>query len=266
MPNSDLDPVDRLVAARAAQQHGVVARPQLAEIGLRKGGIERRVEAGWLHQVHRGVYAVGHPGLTQHGRWIAAVLVAGPGAVLSHGAVAALWKLRPGAAAPEVIAARSKSRRRGVRVHHAVLALSETTTHDGIAVTTAARTLIDLAAVVEPNDLRRALRQADYLKLATADDVAALIRPGQRGNTNLKAVLAEVRPGEITRSDLEDLFLVFVAKYRLPRPQTNVPLSFGVADAVWHEQNLIAELDSHDAHGSRAAFERDRARALGRRW
>src|SRR3954469_1207906 len=75
----------------AERQHGVVARWQLKET---RRVIERWVRSGWLHEVHRGVYAVGHRKLTQRGWWMAAVLAAGPGAVLSHRAAAALWGLR----------------------------------------------------------------------------------------------------------------------------------------------------------------------------
>jgi anti-sigma factor ChrR (cupin superfamily) len=62
--------------------------------------IADRVANGQLHRVHRGVYAVGHTVLTTRGRWVAAVLAAGPGAVLSHASAAALWELRPSAARP----------------------------------------------------------------------------------------------------------------------------------------------------------------------
>src|SRR4051794_5025834 len=82
---------DRAIAVLAASQHGVVARAQLIAIGMRRGAIQLRLDAGRLHHVHRGVYAVGHRRLTLQGRWMAAVLAAGPGAVLSHRSAAMLW-------------------------------------------------------------------------------------------------------------------------------------------------------------------------------
>jgi predicted transcriptional regulator of viral defense system len=86
--------VDRRIASLAAEQFGVVARAQLRELGLTESAIARRVDAGRLHRVRRGVYAVGHPVLGQHARWLAAVLSCGPGAVLSHASAGALWGLR----------------------------------------------------------------------------------------------------------------------------------------------------------------------------
>src|SRR3954471_20896603 len=82
---------DAAIAALADRQHGVVERTQLTSLGLRRGAIEWRVQRERLHPVHRGVYAVGHHVLSVRGRWMAAVLAAGPHAVLSHRSAAALW-------------------------------------------------------------------------------------------------------------------------------------------------------------------------------
>src|SRR4051812_19124047 len=85
---------DREIGRLASRQHGVVSRVQLRALGLSDDAIDRRLAAGRLHAVHRGVYAVGHSVLARRGLWLAAVLACGPGAVLSHAAAAALWELR----------------------------------------------------------------------------------------------------------------------------------------------------------------------------
>ena len=78
----------------ARRQHGVIARSQLIELGFTAKAIKHRVTIGRLRPIWRGVYAVGRPELTQDGRWMAAVLACGPGAVLSHESAAALWRIQ----------------------------------------------------------------------------------------------------------------------------------------------------------------------------
>jgi predicted transcriptional regulator of viral defense system len=85
---------DKIVAELAERQHGVVAARQLAALGISRNAVSARAQAGRLHRVHRGVYAVGHPVLTVNGRRMAAVLAAGPGAALSHASAAALREIR----------------------------------------------------------------------------------------------------------------------------------------------------------------------------
>src|SRR4051794_33569487 len=81
------------VAELAGTQHGVVARWQLVAMGVPPRTVDRWIAAGRLHAVHRGVYAVGHRRLTQHGLWMAAVLACGQDALLSHRSGTALWGL-----------------------------------------------------------------------------------------------------------------------------------------------------------------------------
>src|SRR4051794_37707870 len=75
---------DRLIGDLARGQHGIVSRKQLLAAGIDGDAIKRRVRAGRLHRLRPGVYAVGHTGITRRGRWMAAVLASGDGAVLSH--------------------------------------------------------------------------------------------------------------------------------------------------------------------------------------
>src|SRR3712207_6216201 len=147
--------VDRRIAALAHRQHGVVARRQLAEVGLGRGAIDHRLGCGRLLVVHRGVYAVGYRRMTRQARWMAAVLAAGPGAVLSHRAAAALWQIRR----PDGIEVTRESKGRsrpGITVHTAPLPPDEVTEVDGIPTTTVPRTLLDLAAVVSEREFTRA--------------------------------------------------------------------------------------------------------------
>ena len=84
---------DQAVAEIAGRQYGIATLTQLVAAGISSRGVYRRVQAGRLHRIHRGVYAVGHRALSSEGRWMAAVLACGEGAVLSHRSAAELWRL-----------------------------------------------------------------------------------------------------------------------------------------------------------------------------
>ncbi len=107
--------------ARIAEgQWGVVTVAQLEEVGIDRSAVSRRVGAGRLHRLHRGVYAVGHRSLSWRGRWMAAVFAAGDGAVLSHHSAAPLWEfIRPIAGPIDVSVGRDtgRARRAGINLH-----------------------------------------------------------------------------------------------------------------------------------------------------
>jgi very-short-patch-repair endonuclease len=261
----DIRSLDRRIADLAARQRGVVTRSQLAAIGLGRGAIQLRLDRGRLQAVYRGIYAVGHTVLTNEGGWMAAVLAGGPGTALSHRSAAAHWGIRPPDGHLEITTPRRRQTQPGLRLRYSRLPLDEVTTHPGIPVTTVPRTLFDLAAVVSPGQLSRAVNEAEIRRLWDPLSLHDLLsrHPRRPGAAALRAVLAT--PGaNITRSDLEDLFLRLLGAARLPRPETNVRIEVnGVwieADCVWRQQRLVVELDSHTYHSTRASFESDRAR------
>src|SRR5262245_18144150 len=161
--------VDADIAALAARQHGVVATRQLAALGLPQRAVSHRAAAGRLHRVHRGVYAVGHPILTDNGRRMAAVLACRPGAALSHASAPALWEIRPTSATRIDVTVQStggRAKRPGLRVHRSsALHDDEVTEHQAIRVTTPARTLLDLASILPRRALERALDQTALMEL-----------------------------------------------------------------------------------------------------
>ena len=253
--------MDVAIAALAARQHGIVARAQLVAIGLGRGAIDRRLARRRLHPVHRGVYAVGHRAISRHGRWMAAVLAAGPGTVLSHGSAAALWGIRATARTRiDVTTPRTLRARRGLRPHCAVLPPDEITTTDAIPTTTPARTLLDLAGVIDRRQLERALNETEVLRLTSPTPLGTLIdrHTAMRGTSSLRTLSLNARSA--TRSELEARFLAFLDRQDLPHPETNILIEGIEVDAAWRGQHLIVELDGYAFHGTRAAFEGDRAR------
>jgi very-short-patch-repair endonuclease len=203
--------------------------------------VAHRVRAGRLHRIHRGVYAVGHPGLSNEGRWMAAVLACGEGAVLSHRSAAELWgllKVGNGPIDVTVPGAAGRKHHRGIRLHRSPSVLSASTIHNAIAVTTPARTIADLRRTATKDDLGRAIREAEFQGLSIG------AQPDQ----------------DRTASRFERRFFTFCRRHRLPLPEVNFAIGPYTVDFLWPEAQLIVEVDGWETHGTRSAFEADRAR------
>jgi predicted transcriptional regulator of viral defense system len=258
---------DRAVARRAAKQFGVVAIGQLRECGLSYDAVGWRVRKGWLHPLHRGVYAVGHPSPPLEGRFMAAVKACGDGAVLSHYSAGALfgfvqWDGRY----PEVTLIGSTTRRhRELRVHRtATLDRADRSSYRGIPITAPARTLADLAYLLDYDPLRRAVRQAQSLRRVSLRELADVTRRlgRRRGRRNLMRILA-TGPAP-TRSELEDVVLDLILSAGLQRPDINVPLFLAgrrvIPDFRWPECRLVVEADGAAWHEDKLSREDDAAR------
>jgi very-short-patch-repair endonuclease len=258
--------VDRLIAWLAARQHGAVARFQLLALGIGPGAIKRRIGAGRLHIVYRGVYAVGHRKLSAEGRLLAAVLAGGRGAKLVGVSAAAHWGFA--AADRRVhVAATTARKQRGIVFHRCRFEAGEVTTKNGIPITTPARTLLDCAAAMKPARLEHALREALYQRHTSLPALRRLLQnhPGHRGAKALrKAIEANEDAPGIARSGLERRFLAFLRRHKLPLPRLNVHVRVGdldiEADCYWPDQRLIVELDHRSTHARRESFEADRKR------
>jgi predicted transcriptional regulator of viral defense system len=250
------------MARLAARQHGVVARRQLTELGLGRHAIGWLIKRGRLHVIHRGVYAVGHRRLTRDGMWMAAVLAAD--AVLSHRSAAASWGIRESARRTIELTGPREQRHPGLIVHRVRLPPDETTTLRGIPVTTPARTLLDLAGILDAHRLARAAERAEALRLGSPTSLDDLTNryPRRKGTKNLKRLIKEHRiVPTTTANDLERRFLTFLDANALPRPLVNESLDPNTTpDFRWPDHRLIVELDGFETHGTRQAFERDRAR------
>jgi len=229
--------------------------------------IDNGLRVGRLHRLHPGVYALGHRLLSREGRWMAAVLACGAGAVLSHRSAAALWGIASFSGAIEVTTPRDVRSRVLIRRHCAHLPPDEVTVRNGIPVTSAHRSLFDYAGLSSIDRLEAAIREAEYRRLWDRLSLPVLLarHPGHRGNANLRLCLERLgRTVGFTRSDLEELFLPLLDRFRLPRPHLNARLHIGgewiEVDCLWRERGLIVELDSRSAHETRSAFESDRDR------
>lgn len=171
---------------------------------------------------------------------MAAVLACGQGAVLSHRSAAALWTIAPLPSVIEVTVPGDAGRRPrdGIRVHRSITLLpSQITRRVGIPVTKPLRTLEDLRRKLPSDQFAASLRQAEFLRLP----IGKQLKPDH------------------TRSELESRFLA-LCKHHLPKPEVNVRVGPFLVDFLWRARRLVVEVDGFDTHGTRYAFEADRAR------
>jgi very-short-patch-repair endonuclease len=256
----------RRIGALADRQHGVITLAQLVSLGLSPSAVRDRVSAGGLRRLYRGVFAFGHVALRAEGRVLAAVLACGPGAVASHRAAADVHGLLRSARARVDVTSpgRAPRSRKGIDVHGSrTLAPADVTTVQGIPCTSVARTLLDLADVVNRRSLERACEQAEVLRVfdRTAIDATLAGAQGRKGAALLAAVLTDRHTLETpTRSELESRFLRLCEQASVPRPRVNQHVEGLEVDFHWPAEKLIVETDGYAAHGTRSAFESDRAR------
>lgn len=193
---------------------------------------------------------------------MAAVLAAGAGALLSHRSAATLWGLRRSGRGPIDVTSSTGRQRAGIAVHEGAISNADRTEVANIPVTTVARTLFDLAEVVDTQEVERAFEEADRLRLlelVALEEVCARGH-GRRALRPIRRLIDEAREPVWTRSDLEDRFAAFCRSYDLPPAQTNVSVLGYEVDVLWPRQRVVVEVDSWSFHRHRAAFERDRAR------
>jgi very-short-patch-repair endonuclease len=211
-----------------------------------------------------GVYAVGHTRLTAKGRWMAAVLACGSGAVLSHHQAAALWDLRPMPSGKIHVTALGKRKVEGVRCHVVRdLPAQDCTFIDAVPVTSLNRTLLDVAPEVSDQRLRSYLEAAQRQGLLDVRALDALITrsPGRAGRSKLKAAAAALTDhAPWIQSGGERKLLELLRAGGLPEPSCNVYVEGELVDLVWLPQRLVVEIDHYFTHGSKRSFEDDRRR------
>lgn len=233
-----------------------------------KKAIDGRLRRGRLHEYFRGVYVVGARRIGRRGRWMAAVLAAGEGALLSHRSAARLWRLLPPAGERVDVTCPPGRvvRRKGIASHESAVADDEWEVVDGIPVTSPFRTIFDLSAEPAMRELERAWHEALVRGLTAEVSLPMLLEryPRHRGNRNLRALLDSTRPVGVTRNEFEEAFLALIDAYGLPRPRMNADLAlrgrFFEIDALWGRERVAVELDSRSVHATPRNFESDRRR------
>lgn len=254
---------ERVISSLASRQHGVVARWQLLDAGVSRHQIDWRLRNGRLHEIHLGVYLVGHaipPALAVEQ---AALLACGSQAVLSHRSAANLWKLLPyPASAPAwvTVPPGRGAARPGIQIHRAVMPRLDVRHRDGLQLTSPPRTVLDLSRLLDEQELEGVVAEAAYRKLAFEKELKAQLegRQGKRGVAKLRRVLDLPGGPQRTRSHGERALLRLVRRAGITGFATNAWVHGYEVDFLWRDAKLAVELDGWDGHSTRVAFERDR--------
>ena len=262
-PQSLTQAADRAIASLANRQHGVVARRQLLDAGVTARQVRLRLSNGRLHELHRGVYLVGHAVPPAHARAMAALLACDPGAILSHRSAAALWELLPyPASAPACITVSPgrSATRPGIRIHRANVPRTDIRRREGMPLTSPPRTILDLAGELDSEDLERLVAEANYRRLASLRELHDQLErnPGKRGNEALRRVLDLPGGPARTRSPAERRMLRLLRRAGFTGYELNGRIHDFEVDVLWRELGFAVEIDGYEAHSGRLAFERDR--------
>ena len=243
--------VEGKIARLAANSHGVVSRDELLRAGVTQAQIKSRIARGFLLPIHRGVFWIGHTATNIEARYLAAVKACGPGSLLAGRAAAhLLGLLKRTPSLPEV---RTTHHRRpsGVTVRRCRQIDSRDRTEcRGVPVTNVPRTLVELAAALEPPDLARAFHEAVVKHHIKPEAVERVLRrrhnwPGAR---ELRRVIWGGEP--VSLSKLESSFIAVLRRAPVPLPRTNIPVGKHYVDCRRPEHRLTVELDSYRYHGT----------------
>jgi very-short-patch-repair endonuclease/predicted transcriptional regulator of viral defense system len=238
----------------AGRQHRCVARRQLHALGYGDGAIAHRVAGGRLIRLFEGVYAVAPDPADDRTRWMAATLTA-PGSFLSHASAATAWGLRSFKPPFETVTRAGDGgpeQKERLLVCRSKALAGHVTTLEGIPITTAERTIIDLAPHLAGRALARAVRDAVRLKTTTPSDlfVSLARHRGRRGTRRMHAAVSRYAglPLHRTRSDAEALALELLRDAGRPPAENNERIAGEEADLIWPAWRLIVELDGPQFH------------------
>ena len=257
--------VDRRMTQIATRRHRILSIRALRALGLSPSGVSRRTADGRLTRLHDGVYLVGPPPPTKLGRWLAAVIAIGDRAALSHRSATCLWGLADrDPIRVDVTVPGSRRRREDINVHSTrEFHPDDVTIVDGIPVTSIERTLLDLAEIAPPLEVRRAYERAEQQRLLDHRRLRELSERsnGRRGLKVLHPLL-EYDPAAAAeaRLELERLFHDLMRSSDLPPYQRNVVVESFVVDAYWPEARVVVELQSFEHHARRFQFDEDHAK------
>ena len=239
---------------------------------MSSSAIGRRIERGeWTPLLPR-VYRVDAAATSWKGRLWAALLWSGRGSAISHEAAAAVWELEGFEEGPVVVSTtRSLTATGGVRVHRVrAFGPADVETVDGLAVTSAARTLLDLATVATEAGVEAALDHALRVRLLSVAKLRWFVqRHSGRGRSGTAALrrLLDARPtGYVPpESPLERKVYDVIVRAGLPQPLRQHDVHDGEVfvarlDLAYPGALVAVEVDGYRWYSGRGAWARDLTR------
>jgi len=264
---------ERRLTDLAADQYAVFSQHQALGCGMTKQVLHRRLAAGRVQQIQPRVYVVAGAPETWHQRLLAACLAAGPTAAASHRSAGLLWGLLDGDQPVEVtVPLRRAPRLRDTVVHRSTdLTADQVVRRRGIPVTNPLRTMVDIGAVLGPEEVEAALDRglvAHRFSVAAVEHaLRQLARSGRSGCGVLRRVLDDRALGDQRPDSLLEAHMA-----RLLRDADLPPGRFqhvvrdaegrfvAKVDFAYPDMRLAIEVDGWLSHGSRPAFHADRRR------
>lgn len=263
-----MKPVDVQLNRLAAGQYSLACRTQALDLGMTSRQLHDRLESGLLVPVHKGVYRLPGAPPTPQQALLAACMAAGEG-VASHRSAAALWRLRGvEATTPEIsLLGSRRPELRGVLMHRTDrMEDIDVSRRLRIPVTTPARTLLDLGAVVPVEVVEPALEDALLRRLVTfqllQNTLERLGGSGRRGSAVLRALVDERDPATApTQSVLEDELFRVLRRAGVPEPVRQYEVAGVRLDGAYPHIRLGIEADSRIWHGGRLDVQRNSDKA-----
>jgi hypothetical protein len=243
------------------RQFGLITATQAASYGLSKQSVARRVHSGEWQRVHPGVLRATAAPVSLRQTALAAALWAGDGALVSHGTAAVLHgfesvrALKTELWVPTGTGVRSSR----VVVHRGTrLDRADRSTLDGIPITTATRTLIDVSGRLEDPRLLAVMQDLIRRSVVTPERLRARLRAlrtsGRPGAGRLEDLLDSVGDGPPLESALETLVWPLIVQSGVPLPvrQHWVTVSSGRyrLDFAWPALKVGIEAQGFRFHGS----------------
>jgi hypothetical protein len=253
---------DRALARIARNQHGLFTTAQAVEAGLNSGVVSRRLAAAHYERRWPGVYALAGTPDAREARYLAALLLLGGDAALSHVTAATVHGLEHRLADDGIhltVRHRTFTRRAALAVHRAApITAADVVQVEGLRVTSVTWTLSDLAGSVDEERLRRLVSAGVRTGRTDADRLRAVLDRRRRlpGRARLARIVDELSPLEaVSRGELESLFLRVMTRVGLPPDAMNHPIRDAAGrrrefDAVYLAERLPIELDSRAFHGT----------------